>query len=66
MINILNKDKCCGCFACEAACPTKAIYKIEDEYGNLFPKVDTGKCIDCGKCNKVCIYEQNIPYNNRY
>ena len=27
---------------------------VKDEEGFLYPKVDMKKCIECGKCKKVC------------
>jgi len=54
-ISIVAKDECCGCTACYASCPTKAIAMQPDkEEGFLYPVVDDSKCIECGKCLKVC------------
>lgn len=58
MINIEDKKKCTGCYACYNICPVKAIKMIEDEEGFKYPKVDMDKCIRCGLCEKVC------PINN--
>ena len=27
---------------------------IEDDYGNIYPNIDSIKCINCGLCKKVC------------
>ena len=54
MIEIKNREKCCGCHACYNACPQNAITMIEDEYGFKYPKIDKTKCIDCKICEKVC------------
>lgn len=56
MINITDKHKCCGCFACAQRCPKQSITMHEDEEGFLYPHVDTNTCIDCGLCEKVCPY----------
>lgn len=61
MINIKNKNECCGCWACMAICPTCAISMQPDEMGFLYPVVDSVKCIDCGLCNKVCSF--NVSYD---
>lgn len=54
-ISILSKEECCGCTACYASCPTKAIIMQPDsDEGFLYPLVDEKKCIDCGKCLKIC------------
>lgn len=54
-ISILSKEECCGCTACYASCPTKAINMQPDsEEGFLYPLVNEKKCIDCGKCLKIC------------
>ena len=54
-IAILRKDECCGCTACYASCPAKAITMQPDvDEGFLYPVVDESKCINCGKCLKVC------------
>lgn len=56
MIVIKDKSHCCGCAACVNICPQKCISMVEDSEGFRYPKVDTEKCINCGMCEKVCIY----------
>ena len=56
MIHIENKSKCCACEACLNACPKNAICILPDEKGFLFPIVNKERCIDCGKCDKVCAF----------
>ncbi len=54
MINILNKENCCGCSACINSCPKLAISMIADAEGFLYPNIDQSECVDCGICEKVC------------
>lgn len=54
MINIVNKQDCCGCSACVQRCPKHCISMKEDSEGFLYPVVDESICIDCGLCEKVC------------
>lgn len=62
MIDIKNKQDCCGCSACAQRCPKQCITMAEDEEGFLYPKVDTAKCIDCHLCEKVCpVINQDAP-----
>ena len=49
-----NKEKCCGCRACEQVCPVKCIKMQEDNEGFLYPIVDDDLCIGCGACKRVC------------
>ena len=53
MINI-SADKCCGCAACENACPTKAIQMLPNKEGFKYPCVESALCCNCGKCEKAC------------
>lgn len=54
-ISTIAENECCGCTACYASCPTKAISMQPDkEEGFLYPVVDEDKCLECGKCLKVC------------
>lgn len=54
MIEIKEKQNCCGCTACVAICPKNCIGMSEDEEGFLYPIVDYSQCIECGACEKVC------------
>ena len=65
MISIENKLLCCGCSACAQICPVDCIEMIEDHEGFLYPKVDESRCIDCGKCEKVCPYSIKIQNHNQ-
>ena len=58
---VLFKDRayCCGCGACWASCPRNAISMVEDEYGCKYPIINESICIKCGKCLKMCKY-QNV------
>ena len=63
----LYKDKsdCCGCEVCVNICKRNAIKMQEDEYGFLYPKIDSNLCIECGQCKKVCSYQnENIELND--
>lgn len=54
MIEVKEKSKCCGCTACQNACPKMCIKMASDEEGFCYPVVDKSICIDCGICEKVC------------
>lgn len=47
-------ENCSGCGACKQKCPQNAISMVESEYGFVTPRIDEGKCIDCGLCTKAC------------
>lgn len=64
MIDIQNKAKCCGCYACYNICPQNAIEMVQDENGFYYPKVIEEKCIDCGLCNKVCPISNKTEIKN--
>ena len=53
-----EKEECCGCSACFAICPIKAIIMEEDGEGFLYPKVLEEKCIRCYKCLDVCPFKK--------
>lgn len=49
-----RKEECCGCTACFAVCPQKAIRMQEDEEGFDYPVIDVDKCVQCKMCIRVC------------
>ena len=49
-----KKENCCGCSACYAICPQKAITMEADEEGFLYPEIDKTKCISCFRCLNIC------------
>lgn len=53
-INVLNRQKCTGCFVCESSCPRSCIIQEKDQEGFLMPKVIEDKCIQCGICVQKC------------
>lgn len=55
MINVVEKQNCCGCHACFNICPVNCITMVEDEEGFLYPRADSNKCINCCLCEKVCL-----------
>ena len=54
MINITDKNQCCGCTACASVCGHGSITMVEDAEGFKFPNIDTATCVGCGLCEKVC------------
>lgn len=53
-----TREQCCGCTACQAICPTKAIAFKPDEEGFLYPVVNAIHCIRCYHCIDVCMFKQ--------
>lgn len=54
MIDIREKNRCCGCNSCGDVCPQNAISYVTDDEGFWYPDVNRDKCINCGLCEKVC------------
>lgn len=66
MIQIIDKQKCCGCNACGDICPKGSITFKTDIEGFWYPDVNTDTCIDCHLCEKVCpiINNQDLKKND--
>lgn len=56
---------CYGCGACVNACPRTAIRLVQAEDGSYIPKIDEGKCSQCGKCDRVCIHLHSDRYHTQ-
>lgn len=54
MIEIRDKEYCCGCGACAQKCPLHSIEMVEDREGFLYPQCNNELCINCGQCEDVC------------
>lgn len=66
MISVFDKkEECWGCTACMHICPTKAIKMIADKEGFLYPEIDQALCINCGKCRKVCPFQNQINISDK-
>ena len=52
--NIKDNRYCSGCTACLSVCKQSAIKIKEDKDGFIRAFVDTSKCNNCGRCNKIC------------
>lgn len=53
-IQTKDESKCCGCRACEQACPKDAIIMAKNHEGFLYPQLNEKLCVNCGICEKVC------------
>lgn len=51
------KEECCGCTACYAICPARAILMRADEEGFAYPVIDAEKCIKCHVCLEICPFK---------
>lgn len=57
MVDVTNKEKCCGCTACMNICPNGAIQMCSDMEGFKYPVIDDSKCVNCNACVRVCAYK---------
>ncbi|MHC1605194.1 MAG: 4Fe-4S dicluster domain-containing protein [Candidatus Methanofastidiosia archaeon] len=51
-----DSEKCVGCGACEAVCPSAAI-TITDEKDERKIRLWYGRCVFCGQCEEICPYD---------
>ncbi len=63
-VKCIEKSECCGCSACKAVCPKKAITMKPDTEGFLYPEIND-KCINCGLCLKTCKNKINYINNTK-
>ena len=61
MPKLCTKDRCCGCTACAAVCAQDAISFVEGGDGFSYPAVDQGKCVECRRCEQVCLGLAEYP-----
>jgi hypothetical protein len=54
MIALADKIDCCGCGACDNACPESCISMCPDVSGFLYPRIEKEYCIQCGLCVAAC------------
>lgn len=56
---IIPDSNCIGCGACKSECPVNCISIIRKD-GQYTPLVDKNKCLNCRKCESVCVALQAV------
>ncbi len=51
---MMQKEECCGCYACYNVCPQNCIIMKYDIEGFAYPSIDKDKCVKCNLCKNVC------------
>lgn len=54
MIKLAEQNLCTGCGACAFKCPRNCISMQEDIVGQIYPIIDTTRCVECHVCEKTC------------
>lgn len=57
-IRAREEKDCSGCTACATICPVSAIRMVPNQEGFLYPEINETICIHCGKCDKVCGFQE--------
>lgn len=52
--NLASKYTCTGCLACVDSCNKQAVVMNKGDDGHFYVEVDSGKCVGCLRCEKVC------------
>lgn len=58
----IDDKLCTGCMACICACSVNAIEIVQNDEGFSFPRYDSDKCIDCGRCKSACPMQNKSCY----
>lgn len=66
MVSRETVPNCTGCSACQNACNLDAIEMVADKEGFVYPRVDSEKCIRCGKCVKSCPSIQSLRAGDHF
>lgn len=54
MIRLADEDICTGCALCHDICKNEAIVMRMNKEGFKYPAIDSDKCIECRKCERIC------------
>lgn len=60
MKRICDKVRCVGCGVCATVCGFGAVTMQEDANGFYYPRIDLGKCKNCGLCVRRCPANNNL------
>ena len=66
MIEITQKENCCGCTACASICPHQAITMNPDNMGFLYPTINKDICTNCGLCEQVCAFHPDYDISQNF
>lgn len=61
---IVDENKCTGCQLCYNVCDFNAIHIELSSEGFYVPRINFGKCNNCGKCLKYCPIENDLSDYN--
>ncbi len=61
---ICSSELCTSCYVCMEQCKFNAITLAEQIDGRVIPKIDPGKCTNCGACKRVCPNRNTVKLNS--